>query len=110
MSASDHLSPVQFFHGTLARHGFQPGDLIEPGHDSNHPELSSSEHVYFTTHLGRARAWSSMAAGPDKSQIAVHQVEPLGGYERDPKSSTDAMRSASPLRVIRQVSREELGP
>jgi hypothetical protein len=82
MSASDHLSPGQFFHASNAE--FEPGDMVEPGHPARH--------VY---------------AGTDASKVGffgrnTYQVEPTGQMEADPEDvwSMGFYRSKQPLRVL----------
>jgi hypothetical protein len=93
MSASDHLSPGQFFHASNAE--FEPGDMVEPGHPARHVYThgqASGQHVY---------------AGTDASKVGffgrnTYQVEPTGQMEADPEDvwSMGFYRSKQPLRVL----------
>lgn len=109
MSAHDHLSPVQFYHGTHAQ--LSPGDYIEPGHPGNF-DASSPEHVYFTPHVESARNYAfSLGAFREPPSEHTYEVETTGEHELDPEaigsfvppSLKDARRSRSPLRVVREV-------
>jgi hypothetical protein len=103
MTASDHLSPGQFFHGTHAE--LNSGDLIEPGkHPKSYqpykdaPDLQSRDHVYFSNR----RQYLAEYYGPN-----LYQVEPTGPHTRDPEYSDRRMRrSKDPLRVVRKVSKD----
>lgn len=96
MSADDHLSPDQFFHGTAAR--LSPGDMVKPGHAGH--DISSGSHVYFAAQEEHARTFGGLAAIRDgKPAYHVYRVEPTGVHERDP-DSWGGYRSTSPLRVV----------
>lgn len=79
MSAEDHLSPQQFYHGTNA--DLKPGeDMVVPGR----------KHTYFTTdkdtaaHIGRY----------------VLTVQPTGSYEPDDGGMRDSFKSTQPLNIL----------
>ena len=105
MTASDHLGP-QWYHGTTAASGLDVGDMITPGHTPVH-EISSSQHVYFTSNQGAARKYAGNAAGGYKPGMRVFSVEPTGPYEPDPNEWSDEYethnRSSSPLRITGRV-------
>lgn len=85
MSASDHLSPQQFFHGTNAK--LEPGkDMVIPGR----------KHTYFTTDKDVA----------SKLGKYVLTVQPTGSYEPDDGGMRDSYKSTQPLTILR---REETG-
>jgi hypothetical protein len=90
MSAANHLSPAQFFHGTA--HDLKPGDLIDPGRERS-PDYEDPHGPY--AYLSRSPDYSGTYGH-------VYHVEPTGPVETDiyePKQ----YRSASPLRVVAKV-------
>lgn len=94
MAAEDHLSPVQFFHSTPAE--LRPGDVLDPRHEPRTAIPSQHGHVYVGTTPNAFRTFYRPFS---------YQVEPTGPVETDPMS--DGFRSAHPMRVVREVSREE---
>jgi hypothetical protein len=89
MSASDHLNPRQFYHGSQAE--------LEPGVDTIDPEEG---HAYFTDHYGTAREYASLYK--DRGAPAfVYTVKPTGRYSRDTKSAR-SYRSRSPLEIVQR--------
>lgn len=85
MTASDHLSPKQFYyHGTAAE--LPAGAHIEPGHAHNFGHLAGSPHVYFTPHVESACWYAMTAADMDETHEHTYQVEPTGEHEPDPES------------------------
>jgi hypothetical protein len=102
MAASDYLSRPQF-HGTPA--ALSPGDLIEPNKyppTTPDPDIRGSKaseprkHVHFTSR----QDYVTEHYGPN-----VYHVETTGPVSHDPEYSNKRMlRSAHPLRVVRQVS------
>ena len=90
MSASDHLSPQQFFHGSHKK--FKPGDVLLPpsrtGEEArSHPDIDPSEfnnreHVYMTDSPESAASYAS-----DKGGTHVYEVEPHKDVHEDPESA-----------------------
>ena len=92
MSAARHLSPDQFFHGSMNR--IEPGDSVRVG--AMPPEYGKFTHNYFTTD----RHVAEDAAGTRTGRPGfIHAVEPTGEYEID-RGEKDSFRSTHPLRVI----------
>lgn len=105
MSADDHLSGPQFFHGT--KHEFSPGDMVDPGHPPTKGagRADRSDHVYAATDPEIASRYGRH----------TYQVEPTGDVELDPEliasfgrvpanpANRTHWRSKSPMRVIREV-------
>lgn len=128
MSASDHLSPTQFYHGTA--HPFSPGDLVETGHvvTSAYNQAGSMDNVgeggrglynHATTARGIAENYAYRAHGKDRwiagkegrepHSPKVFQVEFTGDHELDPQDNdSTAYRSRSPMRIVRQLSQADL--
>lgn len=106
MSASAHLQPRQFYHGTLAE-DLQPGDLIESprsrGVEPHSPDVSSSRHNYFTTNPDVAD-WAAAGARNQAGYGTknVYHVEPTGHYTKDVKEN-DSYKSVHALRIVGKV-------
>lgn len=90
MTATDHLSPQQFFHGTS--HEFAPGDMVQNSRGS----------VYAANDIGEAAMYGHK----------VYQVEPTGPMQPDPEYVTGkavlpqdtAFMSEAPMRVVRDAT------
>lgn len=107
MAASDHLSPMQFFHGTSAH--FEPGDFLTPQGANAYgraEETSGRGFVYFTADKDQARNYAQARAENDYQGTGPHvyQVEPMGKYSEDPNDLYDSGRTRARLRVIREVN------
>jgi Rifampin ADP-ribosyl transferase len=97
----------QYFHGTRA--DLKPGDLIEPGYQSNFGSRRTANHVYLTATLDAATWGAELAAGDGRGRIYI--VEPTGSIEDDPNltdkkfpgNPTKSYRSRDPLRVTGEV-------
>jgi hypothetical protein len=103
MSAADQLGR-QFFHGTSQQ--FQPGDLIEPGHDSPFGD-TPRKRVYVADSHSLASFYARFAARQSgvPSRAAVYRVEPLGIlYDDSGSGGRGAYSTDKPLRVIKEVS------
>jgi rifampin ADP-ribosylating transferase len=95
------------YHGTRA--DLKPGDLIEPGYNSNYGKRTKAAHVYMTRTLDAATWGAELAAGEGLGRIYI--VEPTGPIEDDPDltnkkfrgNPTKAYRSREPLRVKGEV-------
>jgi hypothetical protein len=97
----------RFYHGTKA--SLKPGDLIEPGFNSNYGMRKKASYVYLTATLDAAAWGAELAQGDGPGRIYL--VEPTGPYEDDPNltdkkfpgNPTKSYRTKSPLRIIEEV-------
>lgn len=100
-------SAETFYHGTKAN--LQPGDLIEPGYQSNYGIRKKAAYVYLTATLEAAIWGAELAIGEGRGRIFT--VTPTGPYEDDPNltdkkfpgNPTKSYRSRSPLQVVSEV-------
>jgi rifampin ADP-ribosylating transferase len=96
-----------FYHGTKA--DLKPGDLIEPGYNSNYGKRSKAAFVYLTGTLDAATWGAELAVGEGRGRIYI--VEPTGPYEDDPNltnkrfpgNPTKSYRTRDPLRITGEV-------
>ena len=96
------------YHGTRA--DLKPGDLIEPGYNSNYGKRTKASYVYLTRTLDAATWGAELAAGAGPGRIYI--VEPTGPIEDDPDltnkkfrgNPTKAYRSLEPLRVTGEIT------
>ena len=96
-----------FYHGTKAN--LRPGDLIEPGYNSNYGSRNKAKYVYFTATMDAAIWGAELALGEGAERIYI--VEPTGPYEDDPNltdkkfpgNPTKSYRTKSGIRVIGEV-------
>ena len=96
------------YHGTRA--DLKPGDLIEPGYNSNYGKRAKASYVYLTRTLDAATWGAELAAGFGPGRIYI--VEPTGPIEDDPDltnkkfrgNPTKAYRSLEPLRVTGEIT------
>ena len=101
------LDDGPFFHGTKA--DVREGDLLSAGFRSNYRPEIVMNHIYFTAIVDGAGLAAELAAGEGLPR--VYEVEPTGEFENDPNvtdkrfpgNPTRSYRSASPLRVVREV-------
>lgn len=97
-----------FFHGTKA--DLRVDDLLTAGFRSNYDNRVVMNHIYFTCLPKGAGLAAEMAAGPGRPRVYV--VEPLGAFENDPNvtdkkfpgNPTRSYRSASPLRIVGELT------
>jgi hypothetical protein len=107
-AATDDLSPQRFYHGTKA--DLKPGDLIEPGYNSNYGTRKKAAYVYLTATLNAATWGAELALGEGPGRI--YTVEPTGPIEDDPNltdrkfpgNPTKSYRTRHPLRVTGEVA------
>jgi rifampin ADP-ribosylating transferase len=107
MSASDHLSPQQFYHGTPQR--FQPGDVIAPGHEP-HSGIRT-EHVFLSTSKRNAKGWGASddpATGEWARWGHVYEVTTPTSYEPDHAGNAVTgtranYKTREPVTVVRKV-------
>jgi hypothetical protein len=99
---------VQYYHGTKAV--LKPGDLIQPGYNSNYGKRKKAAWVYLTATMDAA-VWGaelSLGEGPG----IIYQVEPTGPIEDDPNltdkkypgNPTKSYRTHYPLKVIGEIT------
>jgi hypothetical protein len=108
MTAIDDPGSQRFYHGTKA--DLKPGDLIEPGYNSNYGKRKKAAYVYLTATLNAATWGAELALGEGPGRIYV--VEPTGPIEDDPNltdkkypgNPTKSYRSRAPLRVTGEVT------
>ena len=102
------LSSQKFYHGTKA--DLKPGDLIEPGFNSNYGKMKKASYIYLTATLDAATWGAELALGDGPGRI--YMVEPTGPIEDDPNltdkkfpgNPTKSYRSRDPLRVTGEVT------
>lgn len=95
------------YHGTRA--DLKPGDLIEPGYNSNYGKRKKANYVYLTATLDAATWGAELAAGEGPGRI--YTVEPTGPIMEDPNltdkkypgNPTRSYRSRQPVRVTGEV-------
>ena len=108
MEHSNDLSSQKLYHGTKAN--LKPGDLIEPGFNSNYGKQKKASYVYLTATLEAATWGAELALGEGPGRI--YTVEPTGPMEDDPNltdkkypgNPTKSYRTQNPLRVIGEVT------
>jgi hypothetical protein len=102
------MSSQEFYHGTKA--DLKPGDLVEPGFNSNYGKRKKASYVYLTATLDAAIWGAELASGEGPGRIYL--VEPTGPIEDDPNltdkkfpgNPTKSYRSRDPLRVSGEVT------
>ncbi len=105
--SDNHQNSEHYYHGTKAN--LNPGDLIEPGFNSNYGKRKKAAYIYLTATLDAATWGAELAVGEGPGRIYI--VEPTGPIEDDPNltdkkfpgNPTKSYRSQSPLRVIGEV-------
>lgn len=108
MATIDDLNLQRFYHGTKA--DLKPGDMIEPGYNSNYGKRKKASYVYLTATLDAATWGAELAIGEEPDRIYI--VEPTGPIEDDPNltdkkypgNPTKSYRSPAPLRVTGEVT------
>jgi rifampin ADP-ribosylating transferase len=108
MAAIDDLNSQRFYHGTKA--DLKPGDLIQPGYNSNYGKRNKAAYVYLTATLNAATWGAELSVGEGSGRIYI--VEPTGPIADDPNltdkkfpgNPTKSYRSKDPLRVIGEVT------
>lgn len=96
-----------YFHGTKA--DLQPGDLIEPGYNSNYGQNKNAKYIFLTATLDAAIWGAELALGDGRQRIYL--VEPTGPIEDDPDltdkkfpgNPTKSFRSTHPFKVVGEV-------
>jgi len=108
MAIIGDLNSQRFYQGTKA--DLKPGDLIEPGYNSNYGKRKAAAYVYLTATLDAATWGAELALGEGAGRIYI--VEPTGPIEDDPNltdkkfpgNPTKSYRSRDPLRVMGEVT------
>ena len=108
MTASDNMTPRQFYHGTRA--DLKTGDLIAAGYSSNYGARKQASWVYLTGTLDAAIWGAELATGDGRERIYI--VEPNGPIVDDPNltdkkfpgNPTQSYRSREPLKVTGVVT------
>ena len=108
MEHSNDLSSQKLYHGTKAN--LKPGDLIEPGFNSNYGKQKKALYVYLTATLEAATWGAELALGEGPGRI--YTVEPTGLIEDDPNltdkkfpgNPTKSYRTQNALRVTGEVT------
>ena len=97
-----------YFHGTKG--DLKPGDLIQPGFNSNYGQRKNAKYIFLTATLDAAIWGAELAAGDGRERIYL--VEPTGPIEDDPDltdkkfpgNATKSYRSTHPFRVVGEVT------
>jgi rifampin ADP-ribosylating transferase len=108
MAATDDLNSQLFYHGTKA--DLKPGELIEPGYNSNYGTRRKAAYVYLSATLEAAVWGAELAVGEGPGRIYI--VEPTGPIEDDPNltdkrfpgNPTKSYRSRDAFRVVGEVT------
>ncbi len=108
MEPTFDMSTQKFYHGTKAN--LKPGELIEPGRNSNYDNTKKASFVYLTATLDAATWGAELALGEEQGRIYI--VEPTGPIEDDPNltdkkfpgNPTKSYRTKNPLRIIGEVT------
>lgn len=101
------LDEGPFYHGTKVN--LKPGDLLEPGYNSNFGKGEKANFVYLTATMDAATWGAELALG--EGQGKIYRVEPLGKIENDPNltdkrfpgNPTRSYRTREPIRVVEEV-------
>jgi hypothetical protein len=108
IESTNELSSEKFYHGTKAN--LKPGDLIEPGFNSNYGKKKKASYIYLTASLNAAAWGAELALGEGSGRIYI--VEPTGPIEDDPNltdkkypgNPTKSFRSRNPLHVTGELT------
>lgn len=98
---------VQYYHGTKA--DLKPGDLLQPGFNSNYGQRREAKYIYFSATLDAATWGAELALGAGPGRI--YFVEPTGAFEDDPNltdkkfpgNPTKSYRTKEALRVLGEI-------
>lgn len=108
VEATNSQTSEVFYHGTKAN--LKPGDMIEPGFNSNYGQRNKAKYVYLTATLDAAIWGAELALGEDNGRIYI--VEPTGSFEDDPNltdkkfpgNPTKSYRTLHTLRVVGELT------
>jgi len=100
--------PEKYYHGTKV--DLKPGDLIEPGFQSNYGQRKKAKYIYLSATLDAAIWGAELASGDGPGRIYI--VEPTGPIEDDPNltdkkfpgNPTKSYRSLHPFKVTGEVT------
>lgn len=103
-----NIKKETYYHGTKAN--LMPGDLIEPGYQSNYGSRKKALFVYLTATMDAAVWGAELAQGEGDGRIYL--VEPTGPIEDDPNltdkkfpgNPTKSYRSRHALRVVGEIT------
>jgi hypothetical protein len=109
MTATDDKSPLQVYHSIRA--DLQPGDLIEPGYNSNYGKRKKAAYVYLTGTLDAA-IWGGRTGRWGWARQNLYTVEPTGPVTDDPNltdkkfpgNPTKSFRCKATLRVVGEIT------
>ena len=107
IESPNDLSSQRLYHGTKAH--LNPGDLIEPGFNSNYGTRKKAKYVYLSATLEAATWGAELAWGEGRGRIYI--VKPTGPIEDDPNltdkkfpgNPTKSYRTRQPLRVTAEI-------
>ncbi len=105
---TNNLNSAKFYHGTKA--DLKPGDLLEPGFNSNFGQRKKAKFIYLTATLDAAIWGAELSLGEGTGRIYI--VQPTGSFEDDPNltdkkfpgNPTKSYRTESPLQIIGEVT------
>lgn len=103
MSAADHLSPQQFFHGSPVP--MAVGTKLRPGTAETSPYGREERHVYLTTSATSAHEWGMDALemrGEEGVQPHVYEVH-APDARHQPHEDDPTQHVASSATVVRRV-------
>ncbi|CAN5760983.1 NAD(+)--rifampin ADP-ribosyltransferase [soil metagenome] len=106
-SKAGEIAAQTFYHGTKAE--LKPGDLLEPGFNSNYGKQKKAVFIYLSATLNAAVWGAELAEGDGRGKIYL--VEPTGPIEDDPNltdkkypgNPTKSYRSRHALRIVGEV-------
>lgn len=102
MSATENLSPHQFFHGSST--SFEPGALIDPSqpHEATDNISRGLGQVWFTSDIHRARFHADRSSRKTGRSPHVYEVEPTGPHFQDLQTRRvpENRMTKHPLRVV----------
>jgi len=108
IESTNDLSTQKFYHGTKS--SLRPGDLIEPGFNSNYGKNRKVSYIYLTATLNAATRGAELALGEVPGRIYI--VELTGPIEDDPNltdkkfpdNPAKSYRSRNPLLVTGEIT------
>lgn len=107
LRVAGEVTEWRHYHGTRAE--LKPGDMVEPGYNSNYGKKTQAAFVYLARTLDAATWGAELAIGAGHGRIYI--VEPTGPIEDDPNltdkkfrgNPTKSFRSRAPLRVTGEI-------
>ena len=100
MSADEHLSGPQFFHGSPE--DYEPGHVIDPSQPHKKAwDVSLPDHAYFSSDSDDAADWGvHTARRTGRKSTNIYAVKPLGEYTTDRPGGAGAFKTKAPLQVL----------